>query len=301
MLARVVEGVDQDLGLVLVLGDVVADLGGPDVAALVALADREHVRRCRGSRPRPAGSRRPSPGSCGSRSCSAGSPAWPPPRSPGRRPARRPASRGRAAWTGRARSDASPKPARRGGPAPMPRTLQSRQDQRLGTSRSRRAAAAPALSTLVASFAGTLAGVPPVPARGARLSHPTAQRRAGSPDPDSLVRRSLLLSNERARTMVRPERDQRPGQRLERGRAAARPPSAVAGPRDTLAPGHGRPAVDAIVRRLVGHLADERALEVHDPEVVASIRTAQDQEVLPVGRPCSAGNLVGAVVAEISS
>ena len=42
MLAGVVEGVDEHLGLRLVLGDVVADLGHPDVEALVALADREH-------------------------------------------------------------------------------------------------------------------------------------------------------------------------------------------------------------------------------------------------------------------
>ena len=42
-LAGVVEGVDQDLGLVLVDGDVVGNLGDPDVAALVALADRHHI------------------------------------------------------------------------------------------------------------------------------------------------------------------------------------------------------------------------------------------------------------------
>ena len=41
VLAGVVEGVDQDLGLGLVRRHVVADLGGPDVTALVALADRE--------------------------------------------------------------------------------------------------------------------------------------------------------------------------------------------------------------------------------------------------------------------
>ena len=41
VLPGVVEGVDQDLGLGLVRGHVVADLGDPDVAALVALADRE--------------------------------------------------------------------------------------------------------------------------------------------------------------------------------------------------------------------------------------------------------------------
>ena len=39
-LAGVMKGVDEDLGLVLVLGDVVGDLGDPDVAAAVARADR---------------------------------------------------------------------------------------------------------------------------------------------------------------------------------------------------------------------------------------------------------------------
>jgi hypothetical protein len=38
-----VERVDENLGLRLVVMDVVADLRRPDVAALVALADREHV------------------------------------------------------------------------------------------------------------------------------------------------------------------------------------------------------------------------------------------------------------------
>ncbi len=40
VLAGVVEGVEEDLGLGLVRGDVVADLGDPDVPTLVALADR---------------------------------------------------------------------------------------------------------------------------------------------------------------------------------------------------------------------------------------------------------------------
>ena len=43
VLARVVERVDEDLGLRLVVVDVVTDLRRPDVPALVALADGEHV------------------------------------------------------------------------------------------------------------------------------------------------------------------------------------------------------------------------------------------------------------------
>ena len=39
VLARVVQAVEQDLRLGLVVGDVVGDLDGPDVAALVGLAD----------------------------------------------------------------------------------------------------------------------------------------------------------------------------------------------------------------------------------------------------------------------
>ena len=39
--AGMVHGIDEDLGLVLVGGDVVRDLRGPDLAVLVALADRE--------------------------------------------------------------------------------------------------------------------------------------------------------------------------------------------------------------------------------------------------------------------
>ncbi len=41
VLVAVVEAVEQDLGLGLVRGDVVADLRGPQLAALVALPDRE--------------------------------------------------------------------------------------------------------------------------------------------------------------------------------------------------------------------------------------------------------------------
>ena len=41
VLARVVEAVEQDLRLALVGADVVADLGRPELAALVALADGE--------------------------------------------------------------------------------------------------------------------------------------------------------------------------------------------------------------------------------------------------------------------
>ena len=43
VLAGVVQPVEQHLGLVLVVGHVVGDLGRPDVAVLVALADREDV------------------------------------------------------------------------------------------------------------------------------------------------------------------------------------------------------------------------------------------------------------------
>ena len=54
VLARVVEAVEEDLGLALIGADVVADLGGPQLAALVALADGEDAHDVRdGRRPRP--------------------------------------------------------------------------------------------------------------------------------------------------------------------------------------------------------------------------------------------------------
>ena len=57
--------------------DVIRNLHGPQVAALVALADRENVRRLPGTQPRPQRPRRPSRRTCGT-------PPGPP-ESPGRR------------------------------------------------------------------------------------------------------------------------------------------------------------------------------------------------------------------------
>ena len=73
MLVGVVQAVEQDLGLVLVGADVVADLGRPQLAALVAVADREQVDDAPGGRRRPPGCPRPSRGRCGSPSSRPGS------------------------------------------------------------------------------------------------------------------------------------------------------------------------------------------------------------------------------------
>ena len=73
VLAGVVEAVEEDLGLGLVGLDVVGDLRGPDLAALVALADREAPGRWPGGRRRPCSAPRPSRRRCGSGSRSRGS------------------------------------------------------------------------------------------------------------------------------------------------------------------------------------------------------------------------------------
>ena len=93
VLTGMVEGIEHDLGLRLVRGDVVGDLGGPDLAALVGRADGELLHDVRGGPPRPGPVPRPSRCRCDSRN------PWPGNRRP--RPGRR--SPGRAGWTGRRR------------------------------------------------------------------------------------------------------------------------------------------------------------------------------------------------------
>ena len=86
VLVGVVEAVEQDLGLVLVGPDVVADLGRPQLAALVRSCRSRTGGRCPGARRRRPGCPRPSPGRCGSPSSRPGSPgrrAPPPARRPG--------------------------------------------------------------------------------------------------------------------------------------------------------------------------------------------------------------------------